>query len=154
MGNECGFIYGDGAFQEVRVPGSESTAVFFAQDNGRVLVGQVRMRPDGASHGFVRTRSGNFHLIDFPGTRVPCTGARWISQRGDIVGFYMHVDSVYDCIGDRAHGFLLRDGEYTSIDVPGATATRVLAINDDGVMVGNFDDPEGTTHGFKAVPGH
>jgi probable HAF family extracellular repeat protein len=52
----------------------------------------------------------------------------------------------------RSTGDLLRDGQYTQIDVPRSISTRVLAINDDGIIVGNFTDKNENTHGFKAVP--
>ena len=54
--------------------------------------------------------------------------------------------------GPPLHGFLLRQGKYTAIDAPGSTSTAVLAINDDGQIVGNYTDKQGNTHGFKAVP--
>jgi probable HAF family extracellular repeat protein len=115
-------------------------------------VGQTTLPPDGGFHGFVRNKSGRFQLIDFPGTSVPCTGVRWINQRGDIVGLFTYVDSVEDCTGENTHGFLLRDGQYTQIDFPRSIDSKALAINDDGVIVGNFTDRQGNTHGFKAEP--
>jgi uncharacterized membrane protein len=151
--NTSGFILTDGAFQNVHVPGSLTTDVYSAQDNGRVLVGFITTEPDGGFHAFIRHKSGDFQLIDFPGLSVPCTSARWINQRGDIVGSFAHVDSVEECGPEGpADGFLLRDGQYTRIDVPGSTRTRVFAINDAGVMVGRFTDQEGNVHGFKATP--
>jgi uncharacterized membrane protein len=120
-----------------------------------MAVGLISMQPDGEFHGFIRRKSGEFQLIDFPGLSGPCTAARWINQRGDIVGSFAQVDSVEDCVPDQPHhGFLLRDGQYTRIDVPAATSTKVLAINDAGVIVGNFTDSNGDTHGFMAMPRH
>lgn len=148
-----GFILRDGVFHNVHVPGALSTGVSFAQDNGRVLVGGAVMRSDGGgNHGFVRIKPGDFQLIDFPGTSLPCTAAQWINQRGDIVGFFTFIDNLEDCTGENTHGFLLRDGQYRQIDFPGSVDTKVFAINDDGVLVGNFTDRRGNTHGFKAVP--
>jgi uncharacterized membrane protein len=91
-GNTNGFLLKDGQFQSVHIPNSLVTGVFSAQDGGRVFVGQVQMRPDGA--------------------------------------------------------FL---GNYTRIDVPGATGTATLGINDDRVIVGRFTDKDGATHGFTAT---
>jgi probable HAF family extracellular repeat protein len=153
-GNESSFIFKDGIFEDVLVPGGLTTAVYFAQDNGRVLVGSTAMRPDGTVHGFVRNKPGSFELIDFPGLSVPCTGVRWINQPGDMVGLFSYVDSVEDCTGEQSHGFVLRDDHYARIDVPGSTSTKVLAINDDRVIVGGFTDRRGNTHGFKATPEH
>lgn len=149
-GTERGFILKDGVFRDVHVPRSLSTGVYGAQDNGRVWVGQARIRPDGAFRGFVRTKPGDFQLIVFPG--FVCSVARWINQRGDIVGLFPDTQNVEECADAPNHGFLFRDGEYTQIDFPRSTFTRALAINDDGVIVGRFDDRQGNTHGFKAVP--
>ena len=152
-GTENGFILKDGAFYNVRVPHSLSTDVWMAEDNGRVMVGDAAMQPDGALHGYVSNQPGDFQLIDFPGLSVPCTGPRWINQRGDIVGLFAYVNTVDDCYaGPALHGFLLRQGKYIAIDVPGSTSTSVFGINDDGVIVGNYADKLGVTHGFKAVP--
>jgi hypothetical protein len=47
-------------------------------------------------------------------------------------------------------GFLLSDGRFTTIDVPAGARTQVLAagINDLGTVVGDFDDADGTHHGY------
>jgi probable HAF family extracellular repeat protein len=152
-GTESGFILKDRTFYNVRVPHSGSTDVWMAQDNGRVMVGDAVMPPDGALHGYIRNKPGDFQLIDFPGLSVPCTGPRWINERGDIVGLFARLNNSDDCFaGPPLHGFLLRQGKYVSIDFPGSTSTSALAINDDGVIVGDYTDKNGNTHGFKAVP--
>jgi probable HAF family extracellular repeat protein len=149
-GSESGFILKDGAFRNVHVPGSLSTGLYGAQDNGRVWVGQAQIQPDSGFRGFVRNKPGDFQLIVFPG--FPCSVARRINQRGDIVGLFPDTDNVQECSEAPIHGFLLQDGEYTQIDFPRSTTTGALAINDDGVIVGLFEDRQGNTHGFKAVP--
>src|SRR6516165_9632480 len=39
-------------------------------------------------------------------------------------------------------------GTYTTIDVPGATATNAISVNDFGVVVGRYTDTQGVSHGF------
>jgi uncharacterized membrane protein len=39
-------------------------------------------------------------------------------------------------------------GRYTTIDVPGATATIAVSVNDFGVVVGVYTDANGVSHGF------
>jgi probable HAF family extracellular repeat protein len=50
------------------------------------------------------------------------------------------------------HGFLLDDGIFTTIDVPGATLTQAFGINELGQIVGRFRDAGGASHGFLATP--
>ena len=64
------------------------------------------------------------------------TQANGINARGDIVGSYTDTEGVH-------HGFLLRKGVFTSIDVPGAAETwAARGINARGDIVGNFDEPD------------
>jgi uncharacterized membrane protein len=148
---ERGFIVRDGVFQNISF--GDANDVWMAQDNGQVMVGDAAVGPGGALHGYIRDKQGKFHLIDFPGLSVPCTGPRWINERGDIVGLFAYVNTIDDCFaGPPLHGFLLRQGKYVAIDFPGSTSTSVLGINDDGVIVGTYSDKQGVDHGFKAVP--
>jgi uncharacterized membrane protein len=150
---ESGFILKDGTFYNIRVPNSASTDVWMAEDDGRVMVGDAVMNFDAALHGYLRDKSGNFQLIDFPGLTAPCTAPRWINERGDIVGLFARVDVGDDCfVTPSLHGFLLRQGKYTEINVPGSTSTTVFGINDDGVIVGDYTDENGNQHGFRAEP--
>jgi hypothetical protein len=67
-----------------------------------------------------------------------------INNGGQMVGFY--------AVGPTAHGFLLSDGSYTTIDVPGATFTYLDSINNVGQLVGHYIDGSGMVHGFLATP--
>ena len=145
-GNNHGFLLKDGTFHNIHVPDSLGNGVNMAQDNGRVLVGSFGSSLDGHVYGFVRTRPGEFHTINFPGKGLVCTGARWINEKGDIVGVYGR-----NCAGVR-QGYLLRQGKFVTIAPPGAVVTQADAINDDGVIVGLYQDKAGVFHGYKATP--
>jgi uncharacterized membrane protein len=149
-----GFIYKDGKFHRVNVPGGDGEFVRSAQDNGRVLVGSAYLLPDGAGRGFIRRKPGNFEIFEYPGLSIPCSGIRFINQRGDLVGSFAIINAVDECYPpfNEQHGFLLQDGEFTSIDFPGSQVTDAFAINDDGVIVGRYTDRNGSNRGFKAVP--
>jgi hypothetical protein len=69
-----------------------------------------------------------------PGQVAAQTGARGINDRGDVVGFYA---------AGGTHGFLLSDGQYTSLDFPlaGVRATIANGINDRGEIVGQYTLP-------------
>lgn len=86
----------------------------------------------------------NLTTIDFPNAAATSIGGG-ISDRGDIVGSY--TDS-----NKKTHGFLLSDGVFTTIDVPGAASTLARGINARGDIVGSYQitptKPGGDVHGF------
>src|SRR5262245_44670033 len=96
-GNEIGFILRNGTFLGVLIPGGFSSDIWAAQNNGRTMVGDAGMLLDGGLHGFLRRKSGDFELVDFPGLAAPCTAPRSINQRGDIVGFFGRFETIDDC---------------------------------------------------------
>src|SRR5262249_8648735 len=51
------------------------------------------------------------------------------------------------------HGFLLSQGVYTTLDVPGASLTVAEGINNAGVIVGAYFDAKGNEHGFVLSQG-
>ena len=67
-----------------------------------------------------------------PGQVAAQTGGRGINARGDIVGFYVATT------GGRQRGFLLRKGQFTTVDFPvaGVRATFANGINARGEIVG------------------
>jgi hypothetical protein len=67
------------------------------------------------------------------------------NDQGDIVGWYTANDG-------SAHGFLLKEGVWTTIDFPDATSTEIQSINFEGDMVGAYTDSMGALHGFLATP--
>src|SRR5207302_10227774 len=80
----------------------------------------------GSPVGFVY-KHGQF--TDVPGP-AGATGSSAVSinMAGDIVGYYLDSAGV-------AHGYLLRGGTYTTLDVPGALFTVATGINDHGTIV-------------------
>jgi probable HAF family extracellular repeat protein len=51
------------------------------------------------------------------------------------------------------HGFLLDNGAFTKIDVPGAAETRPFGINNAGQIVGEYVDTARRSHGFLFANG-
>ncbi|MCZ7637295.1 MAG: hypothetical protein M5U12_15440 [Verrucomicrobia bacterium] len=85
---------------------------------------------DGGVHGYVRYgQDGRIETIDVPFGVPGTTSAMAISNQGTIVGSYLGDDG-------RRHGFILRNGEYTVFDAPGAANTALSAINDRGDLAG------------------
>src|SRR5205809_7972414 len=72
-------------------------------------------------------------VIQYPGSTS--TVARGINNSGDIVGTYTcAVACINPVTGESStagtHGFLLQDGVYTRIDVPGGTGTIARGIGE------------------------
>jgi hypothetical protein len=89
---------------------------------------------------------GIFTPIEFPGSGGTFgTQSNGINNRGDIVGLYSDP-------ADNGHGFLLHEGQYTSIDFPGEPFTECHCINDRGVITGLYQDAAGISHGFISTP--
>ncbi len=81
-----------------------------------------------------------FEKIRVPGSIA--TEAIGVNARGDIVGGYVGRDEV-------SHGFLLRQGVFTPIDVPGAAETDAArGINARGDIVGGFLGSDQVSHGY------
>ncbi len=61
-----------------------------------------------------------------------------INDRGDVTGQWGDANGLF-------HGFLLKDGALTILDVPGATDTYALGVDDSGLVAGYWDllDPYG-----------
>jgi probable HAF family extracellular repeat protein len=79
-------------------------------------------------------RAFGFTTIDFPD--AVSTSASGINARGDIVGSYKNGDG-------RTHGYLLRDGTFTTIDFTSsdgtaAAGTEAKGISPDGEVVGDY----------------
>jgi len=55
---------------------------------------------------------------------------------------------------DGDNGFILRGGALTLLDFPGSTFTQALGVNNQGVVVGTYNDNAGTAHGFLYYLGH
>jgi probable HAF family extracellular repeat protein len=153
-GGTFGFILSNGMFHNVHIPAGSTSSVYDAEDNGLTLVGDVVLKSDSSIHAFVK-RLSQVQLLDPPETVFPCSHARGINQRGEVVGAFSIVNNVDECNSrPPAHGFVMHDGSYDIIDPPGSPDTFAFGINDDGVVVGVVTDKQGNTHGFKATPKH
>jgi hypothetical protein len=93
-------------------------------------------------HGYMWKSDGGFVTLDFPGSQ---TGLRAMNERGDITGIYGPETGPF-------HGFLLRDGVFTTLDYQGSlTNGGTLVINNSVLIVGGFIDANVKEHGFVAI---
>ena len=121
-------------------PGATVTRVFGLNGHGEV-VGTDNTVP--GRHAFLLNH-GTYIALDPSGVLGTHTSfARGINNRGDIVGGYVGDDG-------NEHGFLFRNGNLTTLDVPyaGSVGTQMNGVSDSGVIVGAWVDSAFTVHGF------
>jgi uncharacterized membrane protein len=144
-----GFLLIRGEFFEIDVPGAAGTNAWGINDRGKIVGGY--QGTDGKSHVYLFS-AGEFTTIDFPAAvdTAPTGDKGGINARGDIVSFYCAFEPCsFD--NDSIHGFLLSNGEFTTIDFPGGHATTPFGINARGDIVGPYNDASGHTHGFLLI---
>ena len=126
-----------GTWSAIDVEGATATFVRSINSHGTML-GQCTMQ--GINRSFVRDTNGTVTQHMFPGSHMTIPGA--INDKEDVVGFY--------AMGSPAitRGYLLSDGEFSTIHVPGYTATTALGINERGDIVGRTTDAAGVNHGY------
>ena len=148
-----GFFWDAGLFFTIDVPFPEAISTAPRAINN---VGQIVGFYDdnmGGLRGFLDNR-GSFISFDFPGSRV--TVPTDINDDGQIVGLY-----VPDLAMDVRQSFLLKNGRFTTINVPfpDVVSTEVSGINNRGQIVGTYvkNNPGDLVnplsfHGFIATP--
>jgi hypothetical protein len=80
--------------------------------------------------------------IDFPS--AASTSVSQVNDEGTMVGGYQ--EGANDPF--TGHGFVPRDGEFTSFDPPGAIASFLNGINDAEQMAGTYGDETSAIHAF------
>jgi hypothetical protein len=130
-----GFVYRDGNFTDVLIPGSLGT---FPRD---IYGSRIAGNFDDAtgSHGFVLD-GATLQVIDDP--LGPSLGTFVKGVDGvNLVGNYLSL------IDGQSHGFLFDGANFIAIDVPGATDTAATGIHGTRI-IGMYVDAAGATHGF------
>lgn len=107
--------------------------------NERGQVSAVYFDSNGVGLGFVGT-STNHVLFAYPGD-VLLTIPFMTSNLGATVGFSIAADG-------SLHAFQYRRGQFTNLDLPGATFTTANGINDQGTIVGGYGDDSFAFHGY------
>ncbi|MFY9552975.1 MAG: hypothetical protein WAU32_17660 [Thermoanaerobaculia bacterium] len=141
-----GFLLDRGRFHSVDYPGAADTRAHGINDL-KQIVGSWDESPEIPNHGFL-LKGGVFTQLDYPGA-VGGTDASKINVLGNIVGWWY--DDPDPNIAN-AHGFLLTQQGYESIEPPGATYSLAEGINDLGRIVGFYVAEDGSFHGFLRTP--
>ena len=143
-GNLHGFVVHSGGFQTIDVPGTSITVIEGINDFGDMVACFLNNTNQGFSTSFLR-HNGKFTKFSFPGADPGTTGAMGINNSGVIVGTY-EIKSMH-------HGFMVKNGHFSSIDFPGAAETQVFKISSDGDIVGTYTLPFGVSNGFSFAHG-
>jgi len=139
-----GFLVHSGGFRTIDFPGTSLTVVEGINDFGDM----VGVFVDETNLGFITSflrHKGKFTKFSFPGADPGTTSAMSINNSGVIVGNY---EIKFD-----HHGFMVKNGHFSSIDFPGAAETQVFKISGDGDIVGTYSMPFGVSNGFSFANG-
>ena len=79
----------------------------------------------------------------YPGATL--TGNCFINAIGEITGQYVDAQ-------ENVHSFLLRDGQYLSVDLPNVAETDVAGISERQELFGTYLDADGMEHGYIGTP--
>ena len=139
-----------------KVPGSVSTEGYNINQDGSI-VGHYDST-DGRRHGFIArpaadtdepidvepvvvSADGNytFETVDVPGTEVLV-----LTASSDFEGYAGNTNSAD---GEKAVGFTIIDGVFTTYDFPGSKNTYFYALANNGIAAGYYEDSEGLHHG-------
>jgi hypothetical protein len=129
-------------------PGSSYNAAGSIDNRGRVS-GNYTLDPNQSSQLVAWLYTGNYDYYVAAGSDQSRLGTVSYGMNDDatIVGFYL------DAAGTR-HGYTRAVGKVpVPFDVPGSTRTRLLGINDDGVLSGDYKSG-GVPHGLIFYPEH
>lgn len=134
----------NGEFRSIDVPGANFSVALGINGSGDI-VGPYRLPSDPMSsrRGFI-LRDGVFSSFSVPDPNAPDGRAVWtqplsINDNGDIVGRFCRKPANCVLADSDTHGFLRTgDGDFFTLDVPGAVQTTAWKINNDGQIVGAY----------------
>jgi uncharacterized membrane protein len=135
-----GFVLSRGTFTTIDFPGAVFTNALGVNRHGEIVGRYCTVMPCSSDkqHGFLLSRA-SFTAIDL--REAAGTNAWGINGLGEIVGGYLGKDG-------KSHVYRLREGQFTTIDFPGAVDTALDAgkggINSRGDIVSSYcvlEDP-------------
>lgn len=138
-GNTHGFLLQEGNFTAIDFPGATTTDGFAINEQGQIV--GLYVSADGGVHGFLLD-DGQFTSIDhspailFPGFTL----AIGINNRSQVVGTFL------DFIAEV--GLLQQGDSFQALFVPGQVNMMIESLNDEGDMVGTYNDINGLSDGF------
>jgi probable HAF family extracellular repeat protein len=135
-----GFVLDADGFTQIDAPGATRTALAGINDAGQMVGGFL---DSGMTfHGLLIDVDGGLTPIDYPGALDTVLGG--INNLGQIDGAFLDA-------GNTPHAFLLADGNFAALDLPGEFTT-LGGINDTGQIDGSLVDADRRVRGFLATP--
>jgi uncharacterized membrane protein len=124
-------------FTSFDFPGAVFTSGRGINNHGEIA-GSYRM--PGSPRQAMLLIKGKFIPLAPPAPDASFSEATNINDRGDITAQWADANGFF-------HGLLISNGVLTTLDVPGATDTYALGVNDSGLVAGYWDllDPYGNT---------
>ena len=147
-----GFLYSDGQFSDVLVPGKKGSIPNSITPDGTIYGCDHNDDYFGSMVGFGRTAFGAFITLDAgggelqdPAQAVTASMNNGATPNGKII-VGLHVDP--PASGGTNHGYVVENGKFVPYDVPGSVLTQIWGINSSADFVGLYDDTAGNEHGF------
>jgi hypothetical protein len=159
VNNNFGFYSAGGRYHTVNFPTGNNASPQVDQllgvNDHDVAVG-FYTNAQGNNRGYTyNIRTHTFTRVLVPGAPAgeagPSLTAAAINNSGDVAGFYAKSSSQTDAF------LLLRDGQFITLAVPGASMTQAFGVNDHDEVVGAYTVGSGNsaaTHGFTWRPGY
>lgn len=150
-----GFLYSDGQFSNVLVPGKKGSFPNSIAPDGTIYGCDHNDNFLGSMIGFARTRFGTFITLDAGGGELANPAEAVVASMNNgatpdgniIVGLYVN-PPVPPSQGGVNHGYVVENGKFVPYDVPGSVLTQIWGINSSADFVGLYDDAAGNEHGF------
>lgn len=147
-----GFLYSNGQFSNVLVPGKKGSIPNSITPDGTIYGCDHNDDYFGSMVGFARTRSGTYITLDAGGGElqdatqgVTASMNNGATPNGKIiVGLYADPPMA----GGSYHGYIVENGKFATYDVPGSVLTQIWGINSSADFIGLYDDANGNEHGF------
>ncbi len=136
-----GFLLHEGSFTTIDFPGASLTVAWRINGRGQIVGGYTDA--NGDNHVYLLSEGG-FTTVTLPGDPQAFLETGGINARGDIVGAYCDSKPCTTASLDT-HGFLLSEGDFTRIDVPGFFGPVAFSINARGDIIGNYCQDSGCT---------
>lgn len=147
-----GFLYRNGQFSSVLVPGKKGSIPNSIAPDGTIYGCDHNDDYFGSMVGFSRTHSGAYITLDAGGGELqdPTQSVTASMNNGAtpngkiIVGLYADPPMA----GGTYHGYIVENGKFATYDVPGSVLTQTWGINSSADFIGLYDDANGSEHGF------